>query len=63
MRKLRFADPSRSKGKRGGLRVIYFWWEVRRQFRLFTLYDKDDLSAKERQLLKALLKWELEARQ
>ena len=25
LRKLRQADPSRGKGKRGGLRVIYYW--------------------------------------
>jgi hypothetical protein len=66
LRKLRQGDPQRGKGKRGGLRVIYFWWEVRRQFWLFTLYDKDemdDLSAKEKKALKDMLKRELEARQ
>ncbi len=66
LRKLRYADANRSKGKRGGLRIIYFWWEVRRQFWLFTLYDKDemaDLSPKERAALKLMLKQELEARQ
>ena len=26
LRKVRHADSRRSKGKRGGLRVIYFWW-------------------------------------
>jgi hypothetical protein len=26
LRKLRFADERRGKGKRGGLRVIYYWW-------------------------------------
>ena len=30
LRKLRQADPRRGKGKRGGLRVIYFWWEAGR---------------------------------
>ena len=25
LRKIRHADPGRSKGKCGGLRVIYFW--------------------------------------
>lgn len=66
LRKLRHGDTNRSKGKRGGLRIIYFWWEVRRQFWLFTLYDKDemaDLSPKERAALKVMLKQELEARQ
>jgi len=28
-------------GKRGGLRVIYFWREAGQQFWLFTLYDKE----------------------
>lgn len=66
LRKPRRADPRRGKGKRGGLRVIYYWWDGRHQFWLFTLYDKnemDDLSAKEKKLLKDMLKRELEARQ
>jgi hypothetical protein len=65
LRKLRQADPRRGKGKRGGLRVIYYWWDGKRQFWLFTLYDKDemnDLSVKEKNLLKDMLKRELEAR-
>lgn len=65
LRKLRHGDASRGKGKRGGLRVIYFWWEVKRQIWLFTLYDKDemeDLSPKERSALKDMLKRELENR-
>lgn len=37
LRKLRQADAKRGKGKRGGLRVIYFWWEANQQFWLFTL--------------------------
>ncbi len=66
LRKVRQADPRRGKGKRGGLRVIYYWWDGRRQFWLFTLFDKDemnDLSAKEKKALKDMLKRELEARQ
>lgn len=65
LRKLRFADRSRSKGKRGGLRVIYYWWGAADQFWLFTLYDKDeaaDLTANERKALGALLNRELKAR-
>jgi hypothetical protein len=65
LRKLRQADPRRGKGKRGGLRVIYYWWDGKRQFWLFTLYDKDemdDLSAKDKKALKDMLKRELEAR-
>lgn len=65
LRKARQADPRRGKGKRGGLRIIYFWWEAGRQFWLFTLYDKDemdDLTPKERKTLRDMLKRELEAR-
>ena len=65
LRKVRHGDASRGKGKRGGLRIIYYWWEPKKQFWLFTLYDKDeldDLSPKEKAALKTLLKQELEER-
>ena len=65
LRKLRHGDQLRGKGKRGGLRVIYYWWDGGRQFWLFTLYDKDEmenLSADEKKVLKGMLKTELEAR-
>ena len=65
LRKLRFADSRRGKGKRSGLRVIYYWWDAGTQFWLYTLYGKDemtDLTAKQRRDLKAALKSELEAR-
>jgi hypothetical protein len=65
LRKLRYADARRGKGKRGGLRVIYYWWDGASQFWLFTLYDKDemtDLSPDEKKALKHMLKTELEAR-
>lgn len=65
LRKLRFADARRGKGKRGGLRVIYYWWDAGLQFWLFTLYDKDemaDLTPQQRKLLKGMIKAELDAR-
>ncbi len=65
LRKLRFADPRRGKGKRGGLRVIYYWWTTGPQFWLFTVYGKDemaDLSPQQKKELRALIKAELEAR-
>jgi hypothetical protein len=65
LRKTRFADARRGKGKRGGLRVIYYWWSAGMQFWLYTLYDKEemaDLNPKQRKALKAMLKAELEAR-
>lgn len=65
LRKVRFADKTRGKGKRGGLRVIYYWWVGGEQFWLFTVYNKDDmddLTAAQRKLLKVLLEQELAAR-
>lgn len=65
LRKLRVGDARRGKGKRGGLRVIYYWWGSGLQFWLFTLYDKDempDLSPQQRKTLKAMIKAEIEAR-
>lgn len=65
LRKLRHGDPRRGKGKRGGLRVIYYWWDGGSTFWLFTLYDKDemaDLSADEKKVLRGMLKAALEAR-
>ncbi len=65
LRKLRFADEGRGKGKRGGLRVIYYWWDAGMQFWLFTIYDKDemsDLTKAQRETLKQMIKMELKAR-
>lgn len=65
LRKLRFADKRRGKGKRGGLRVIYYWWDAGLQFWLFTLYDKDemsDLTPAQRKSMKQMIKAELKAR-
>jgi hypothetical protein len=65
LRKLRFADPRRSKGTRGGLRVIFYYWVDGPQFWLFTLYGKDeisDLTPGQKAVLKDRLKAELKAR-
>ena len=65
LRKLRFADSRRGKGARGGLRVIFYYWIGGPEFWLVTLYDKDeatDLTPKQRDTLKALIKAELQAR-
>jgi len=65
LRKVRFADSRRGKGKRGGLRVICYWWVGGRQFWHFTLYGKDemdDLSAKEKKVLKELVENEVTLR-
>ena len=64
-RKLRWADRRRGKGKRGGLRLIYFYLAKDQQIWLLTLYDKDeviDLSAREKHLLKAMIDEEMQHR-
>jgi len=64
-RKLRWADARRGKGRRGGLRIIYYHFKSDRQIWLMTLYDKDeasDLTAKEKKALKASIENELAAR-
>ncbi len=64
-RKLRWADPRRGKGRRGGLRIIYFYFESEQQIWMMTVYGKDeaaDLTAKEKKSLKAAIEAELKAR-
>jgi hypothetical protein len=64
-RKLRWRDPRRGKGRRGGLRVIYYFFPTDQQVWLMTLYDKDeasDLTAGEKKALRAAIEAELQAR-
>lgn len=65
LRKIRFVDERRHKGKRGGLRIIYYWWSGGTQFWLFTLFAKhqqSDLTPQQKKQLKHLLNIEIEAR-
>ncbi len=65
LRKLRFGDTRRGEVERGGLRVIYFWWEPGKQVWLFTLYAKgemSDLTETQRAMLRTAIKSELDAR-
>ena len=64
-RKVRWEDSRRGKGKRGGLRVIYYYLISDHQIWFFTIYDKDeatDLTADEKKLLKKAIQIELEVR-
>jgi hypothetical protein len=40
-RKVRWADVRRGKGRRGGLRVIYYWFDGQNQIWLMTIYGKN----------------------
>jgi hypothetical protein len=43
-RKLRWAHPERGKGRRGGLRIIYYLFRADQQIWLMTLDDKNEAS-------------------
>jgi len=65
IRKLRWKDPRRGKGRRGGLRVIYYCFLSVQEIWLLTLYDKDeaaDLTKDERDHLRRALETERAAR-
>ncbi|VVQ31819.1 Toxin HigB-2 [Pseudomonas fluorescens] len=64
-RKLRWADARRGKGRRGGLRVIYYWLMNDGQFWMFAIYDKDELenlTAEQEKALKKAIDKELKTR-
>jgi hypothetical protein len=61
VRKLRWKDPRRGKGKRGGLRIIYYCFLSEQEIWLLTLFDKDetaDLTKDEKDQLRRALEAE-----
>ena len=61
-RKVRWQDARRGKGKRGGLRVIYYYLTADNQIWFFTLYDKNeavDLTQDEKKQLKQAIQREV----
>ena len=65
IRKLRWKDSRRGKGKRGGLRIIYHCFLSDEEIWLLTLYDKDeaaDLSKEVKSSLRRALEAERAAR-
>ena len=65
-RKVRWADPRRGKGRRGGLRVIYYYFLSDLQILLVTIYGKDeaaDLTPSEKRALKNAIAAELDSRE
>lgn len=58
VRKLRAPDPSRKKGKRGGLRILYLDLPAKQRTYLLYLYGKDeaeDLTSNEKKMFRALV--------
>jgi hypothetical protein len=54
LRKIRIADPSRGKGKRGGARVHYLWLQHKGRIYLVFVYAKNEATT-----LTATQKWQL----
>jgi len=57
LRKVRWSTGARGRGKRGGARVIYFRYVATARIYLLAVYSKqerDDLSAAEKRVLRAL---------
>lgn len=64
-RKIRWPDNRRGKGKRGGLRIIYYLFPESEQLWLMTIYDKseaDDLTSGQKRILRDALAVEKVAR-
>ena len=65
IRKLRWKDAWRGKGKRGGLRIIYYAFLTDEEIWLLTLYDKDeagDLKKQQKEQLRRALEEERASR-
>ena len=59
LRKIRWKDPGRQKGKRGGIRIIYYYRIHVGQVLLLTAYDKDhqsDLSTSQKRLFREIVR-------
>lgn len=64
-RKMRWQDSRRGKGTRGGLRLIYYWFDGDGQFWMFSIYDKDEmenLTSDQRAALRKAIASEIKAR-
>ena len=61
LRKVRWSHQRRGKGKRGGVRVIYYWFATGAIIYMLFAYSKDerdDLSAAQKKLLVRLVQGE-----
>jgi hypothetical protein len=61
LRKLRWSQQRRGKGKRGGVRIIYYWYAAGALIYMLLAYSKDqrdDLSAAQKKVLAQLVREE-----
>jgi len=57
LRKMRWGVPSRARGKRGGIRVIYYWYSSQGLIYMLMVYSKaerEDLSAEQKRMLRKI---------
>ena len=66
LRKIRWSQKGQGRGKRGGVRVIYYWLMDDEQILMLYIYPKkqqDDLTPEEKKTLKSIAKrWSDEKR-
>ena len=58
LRKVRWHQPTRWKGKRGGIRIIYYWYVAGSLLYMLVAYSKgkqEDLTSREKRLLSKLV--------
>ena len=61
LRKIRWNESRRGKGKRGGVRVIYYWYRRDEVIYMLLAYSKeqrDDLTAAQKRVLKQMVEEE-----
>ncbi|MEA2237400.1 MAG: hypothetical protein QOC81_2124 [Thermoanaerobaculia bacterium] len=62
LRKVRWREGRRGKGKRSGIRVIYYWYQSGSLIYMLIAYSKgqqDDLTTREKSVLRSLVAEEL----
>ncbi|MEO8380102.1 MAG: hypothetical protein ABI779_10605 [Acidobacteriota bacterium] len=58
LRKVRWTERSRGRGKRGGVRIIYYWFQTDEVIYLLLGYSKterDDLTPEQKRVLRKLI--------
>lgn len=58
LRKIRWSEPRRGKGKRGGVRIIYYWFRPHELIYMLLAYSKgqsENLTPAQKRILKRLI--------
>lgn len=63
LRKLRWGDESKHRGKRGGVRIIYYWYQDDEEFYMlfaFAKNEQEDLTPDQKRALRQLVEQEIQ---